>query len=48
MASAETNTLSAAGTRRPSSAMSPNVKAMSVAMGTPQPPMVGPPQLIAA
>ena len=43
MASATRNTLSASGTRDPSSTSAPRANAMSVAIGMPQPGVPGPP-----
>jgi hypothetical protein len=45
IASARRKTLSASGTRGPSSARTPTAKAMSVAIGTPQPTIEGWPML---
>ena len=45
MASAVTNTMSACGTRLPSSVSTPMQKAMSVAIGMPQPAAPGVPRL---
>jgi hypothetical protein len=48
IASEVRNTLSDTGTREPSNAITPRANAMSVAIGTPQPRMLGWPKLINA
>ncbi len=48
MASAVRKTLSPTGTREPTSASTPSAKAMSVAMGMPQPRSPGVPAFSAA